>query len=119
VQRARKATERTERRGDRRIVLRRRVLVALAVPPADDQTPAIICDVSCKGIGLVAIVPLEGGTPVALAWEFGPRRTHRTVTATVVHAHRHRDGAWRVGCTFDTPLDRKEVRAFLRHAGKR
>ncbi len=115
----RKYTDLPERRGDRRIALRRRLLVAMAVPPADDQTPAIICDVSCTGIGLIAIVPLETGTPVALAWEFGPRRTHRTLLATVVHANSGRDGSWRVGCAFDAPLEPKELRAFLRHAGKR
>ncbi len=111
-------SDRTDRRGDRRIVLRRRVIVPLAVPPGDNPTPAVVFDISSKGIGLLAIVALEVGTPVALVWEFGPRRYHRNLSATVVHASRGRDGAWRVGCIFDSPLEPSEVRAFLRHCAR-
>jgi len=115
---ARKAADPTERRGDRRIVLRRRAILSLTAPPQTENTPALVVDISCKGIGLLAVVPLEPGAHVALAWEFGARRDHRTITATVMHASQGPDKSCRVGCTFDTPLEKKDLRAFLRHCAR-
>lgn len=90
----------------------------MSVPPADDHTPAVVFDISCTGIGLLAMAPVEAGCEIALTWEFGPKRYHRIIQATVVHATATRDGAWRVGCVFAIPLDAPEVRAFLRYCAK-
>ncbi len=110
--------DRTERRGDRRIVLRRRVIVATAILPQTEHTPAVIFDISRTGVGLLAIVSLEPGMQLTLDWEFGPKRYHRILQARVIHATVGRDGGWRVGCAFDTPLEPKELRAFLRHCAR-
>jgi hypothetical protein len=90
----------------------------MTVPPDADNSPAIVFDISCKGIGLLTVVPLEPGAKVALTWEHGPSHHHRTITATVVHTSVGRDNSWRVGCTLDTTLEPKELRAFLRYCAR-
>jgi hypothetical protein len=90
----------------------------MTVSPHADNSPAIVFDISCKGIGLLTVVPLEPGAKVALTWEHGPPHQHRIISATVVHASAGHDDSWRVGCTLDTPLEPKELRAFLRHCAR-
>jgi hypothetical protein len=106
------------RRDTRRRVLRRRAILTIAAPPLFDNTPALVIDITSKGVGLLTELPLETGVRLSLVFEFGHKRNHRTIAATVVHAVLKRRGSWRVGCTFDIPLEAPVLRAFLRHCSR-
>ena len=114
--RSRRNPVRVDRRGDPRIVLRRRIIVTLTILPEIDNAPAVVFDISCKGIGLLVDDPVDAGARIALAWEHRPGRVQRTIDATVVHAMPARDGSWRIGCTFDMALEASDLRKFLRRA---
>jgi hypothetical protein len=118
VERSCRISDRTDRRRERRKILRRRAILSLTVPPHLDNMPVLVFDISCKGVGFVADVPLEPGTEVSLAWEHGPKRRHRTVAARVTHASMNDDGAWRVGCTFTLPLEPRDLQAFLKYCAR-
>jgi PilZ domain len=85
---------------------------------AFEDTLVRVQDISAGGIGLLTTLPLEVGTRVALLWEYGRERHHRTVIATVVHAAKTGAGHSRIGCAFEVPLTPDELAAFLAHRKK-
>jgi len=67
---------------------------------------AMIRDMSCGGVRLVSIVPVESGTTIRL-------RLKSVCEARVVHVSRETTGQWSIGCAFSEEILSVDLQQLL------
>jgi hypothetical protein len=67
---------------------------------------AMIRDISCGGVRLVSIVPLEFGTTIRM-------RLKSVREGRVVHASRESTGQWSMGCAFSEEITSTDLQQLL------
>jgi hypothetical protein len=78
-----------------------------------DVQHALIVNVSQNGAGLILGRRIEPGTKVRLQWQNATQTIALELDARVAHATAREEGDWLIGCAFDRPLCRQELRALL------
>ncbi len=82
-----------------------------AVGPAG--WPAMVCDISATGVGLVVGMRHEPGTWVPVRLVNTDRNVAYPMKAQVLHTHRRPDGYWFSGCVFEGALADKDLDTLL------
>jgi hypothetical protein len=67
---------------------------------------AVIRDMSCGGVRLVSIVPVDSGTTIRM-------RLKSVYEARVVHVSRETTGQWSMGCAFSEEITPADVQQLL------
>jgi hypothetical protein len=78
-----------------------------------ENAPAILEDLSTKGLRLVVRRPYEPGRVLAVSWRHPLDGSTPTLLAQVVHAHSDGMGNWIIGCALLNALSEEELTALL------
>ena len=93
----------------RRKWIRRLAKLKVEFVPVSGMLPvcsAMIRDMSCGGVRLVSIVPVESGTTIRM-------RLKSVREARVVHVSRETTGRWSMGCAFSEEITSADMQQLL------
>lgn len=102
-----------ERRGAERHPIGIKVADELTVSVGLSSWPAVVCDISTTGIGLIMGMRPSQASAFPIKLRCNKRGVSYTLEAYVVRAILLPDGNWFCGCVFQQPLQEADLQVIL------